>query len=170
MNAEALPLALVVEDEALIALAMEDQLLDAGFQVAWASTEAEAVLMARDDLAVAIVNLCLAGDLAGQRVIASLRRRVPYLPVVVVTGYSAAAPEADLRGLGGPTVRLHKPEHHSQLAAAVRDVIYQANGGPMPQPKERRWTPRHSSCSERAKAAEVTPISPPSSRLGQPLS
>ncbi len=31
------------------------------------------------------------------------------MPVLVVTGYDPLAPEADLRGLGGPTVRLRKP-------------------------------------------------------------
>lgn len=142
MNAQVMPLALIVEDEALLALAMEDLLLGEGFQVVVACTEAEAMLNTHDDFVVAIVDLRLADDLAGQRVIAALRRRSPRLPVVVVTGYDAEAPEADLRGLGGPTTRLHKPANYSQLAAAVRDVVSQARSGQTPCRTERRRAAR----------------------------
>jgi hypothetical protein len=48
------------------------------------------------------------------------------------------APEADLRGLGWPTVRLQKPEHFSRLIAAVRDVMEQARLGIKPPTQRRR--------------------------------
>lgn len=60
-------------------------------------------------LAVAVVDLRLGGDLAGQRIIRALRMQIPDLPVVVVTGFGHNTPEANLRGLGWPTVRLPKP-------------------------------------------------------------
>ena len=58
-----------------------------------------------------------------RRLIGTLRRRLPGLPVVVVTGYGPESPAADLRGLGGPTARLHKPCSPDQLVAAVRQVL-----------------------------------------------
>jgi DNA-binding response OmpR family regulator len=117
------PVALVVEDEVLLALAMEDLLIAEGFQTILAHTEAEAEMVASDHLTVAIVDLRLASQLSGQRIIRFLRRRIPNLPVVVVTGYYGQAPEADLRGLGMPTVRLQKPVHYTELARAVHEVI-----------------------------------------------
>lgn len=138
MNAERLPLALIVEDEALLALAMEDLLIAGGFQVVSVGTRAEAEQMLLPDLEVAVVNISLAGEIAGQRVIATLRQQKPQLPVVVVTGYSCDAPQADLRGLGGPTARLQKPGHFEQLIHAVRHVIGQAQAGATTVMKERR--------------------------------
>ncbi|MFC7478740.1 response regulator transcription factor [Dankookia sp. GCM10030260] len=121
------PLALVVEDEALLGLLVEHILGAEGFHVLHAMTEAEAEYhagMARIDLA--IVNLRLHGDLAGQRVIRQLRSRFPGLPVVVITGFSADDPIADLRGLGGPTARLGKPQGYSVLASTVWALMKRA--------------------------------------------
>ena len=105
------PLALIVEDEALLALAAEDLLTEEGFDTLCATSEGQvlALIPAAGPLAVAVVDLRLGGDLAGQRIIRALRMQIPDLPVVVVTGFGHDAPEADLRGLGWPTVRLSKP-------------------------------------------------------------
>ena len=131
------PLALVVEDEALLALEIEDLLMAEGFRTLIMHTEAAARNLAVEHLAVAVVNLRLAENLAGQHIIRFLRSRSPMLPVVVVTGYDSQAPQANLRGLGWPTIRVHRPAHHEQLAAAVWDVIDQASSGAAP-PKQRR--------------------------------
>lgn len=132
------PVALVVEDEALLALEMEALLGAAGFATRIACTGATAWAVPAEDLAVAVVNLRINGDLLGPRLIADLRRRRPNLPVVVVTGYDADAPQADLRGLGWPTVRLQKPQHGFNLISAVRDVMEQAQGGLRPAGGRRR--------------------------------
>ena len=127
MNEQDAPLALVVEDEALLGLLIEDILSTEAFRILHAGTEAEAAHhtgTARLDLAV--VNLRLHGELAGQRVIRQLRSRFPGLPVVVITGFGADDPHADLRGLGGPTARLGKPEGYAVLASTVRAVMGQA--------------------------------------------
>ena len=127
MDEQDSPLALVVEDEALLGLLVEHLLGVEGFRVLHATTEAEAEYhagMARIDLA--IVNLRLQGELAGQRVIRQLRGRFPGLPVVVITGFSADDPIADLRGLGGPTARQGKPEGYSVLASTVRTLMERA--------------------------------------------
>jgi ActR/RegA family two-component response regulator len=128
------PLALIVEDEALLALAAEDLLTEEGFDTLCATSEGEvlALIPAAGPLAVAVVDLRLGGDLAGQRIIQALRLQIPDLPVVVVTGFGHDAPEADLRGLGWPTVRLPKPAGYDALAVAVRDVVEQARTGRRP--------------------------------------
>ena len=131
------PLALVVEDEALLILEIEDLLMAEGFTTLVVCTEATAKAIIVDDLAVAVVDLHLAGELAGKRIIHFLRCRTPNLPVVVITGYGNQSPEANLRGLGWPTIRLHKPVQHAALARAVWDVIDQARTGTAP-PKRRR--------------------------------
>jgi DNA-binding response OmpR family regulator len=132
------PLALVVDDEALIALEIEDLLQQEGFATRIACTVASAMAVAAEDLTVAVVNLRLDGQLTGQGLIRELRRRRPYLPIVVVTGYDGEAPQADLRGIGWPTVRLLKPEHGDRLAGAVRDVIAQSQTGQRPTGGRRR--------------------------------
>jgi DNA-binding response OmpR family regulator len=129
---DGLPLVLVVDDEALLALEMEDLLTAAGFATLIACTEAAARAVPAADLSVAVVNLRLNGELLGHGIIRALRRQRPNLPVVVVTGYDSDAPQADLRGLGWPTVRLQKPQHGEQLVGAVRDVIAQAQQGRRP--------------------------------------
>ena len=128
------PLALIVEDEALLTLAVEDLLTTEGFDTLCATSEGQvlALIPTVGPLAVAVVDLRLRGDLAGQRIIQALRTQIPNLPVVVVTGFEHDAPEADLRGLGWPTVRLPKPTSYDALAVAVRDVVDQARTGRQP--------------------------------------
>ncbi|MBL6458307.1 response regulator [Belnapia sp. T6] len=131
-------IALLVEDEALISLALQDLLEAEGFETVVAYTEAEATQAVPDGLTVAIVNLALDVELGGKRVIRHLRERIPHLPVVVVTGYDSTTPEADLRGLGGPTVRFLKPADFGGLAAALRGVIEAGKSPPGPHPRRRR--------------------------------
>lgn len=126
------PLALVVDDEALLALEMEDLLVAAGFTTLIACSEAAARAVPATGLSVAVVNLRLNGELLGHDLIRSLRRLRPNLPIVVVTGYDSDAPQADLRGLGWPTVRLQKPQHGEHLVGAVRAVMAQAQQGARP--------------------------------------
>jgi DNA-binding response OmpR family regulator len=131
-------LALVVEDEVLIAMDIENVLAAEGFTciLAMDPTEVEAIPL--DKLAVAVVDLRLRDCLAGRSVIRNLRERVPHLPVVVVTGFALSSPEADLRGLGGPTDRLQKPIAPSELSQAVWTVIDRRRTGAPPFPRRRR--------------------------------
>lgn len=140
MQCEARPSALIVEDEVLLALLVEDLLAAEGFETAIATTEAEvhASAAALGRITVAVVNLRLGGTLTGQQVIRSLRQHVPNLPVVVITGFDGRAPQANLRGLGWPTMRLSKPGDYPQLAAAVWNVIDQGRKGKRPQLGRRR--------------------------------
>jgi CheY-like chemotaxis protein len=109
-----------------------------GFACTVVTDQAEVEALSVGKLAVAIVNLRLRGDVVGQSIIRLLRSRIRNLPVVVVTGYNGQAPQADLRGLGGPTIRLLKPVDPADLARAVRDVIDLAHRGTT-LPSHRRW-------------------------------
>ncbi|MDO9713122.1 response regulator [Paracraurococcus lichenis] len=125
---------MIVEDEALLALLADGLLAAEGFDTIFAAHEAEAMAhAAADRIAVAVVNLHLGDDVAGQRVIRTLRQHAPNLPVVVITGFDGDAPEADLRGLGWPTVRLHKPGGYDELVPAVLDVMEQVRTGAWPE-------------------------------------
>jgi ActR/RegA family two-component response regulator len=140
-------LALIVEDEALIAMEMEDVLAAEGFACTVAIDQAEVEALSVGKLAVAIVNLRLRGDVVGQSIIRLLRSRIRNLPVVVVTGYNGQAPQADLRGLGGPTIRLQKPVDSTDLARAVREVIDLAHRGTtLPSHRRREDGFRHAAC------------------------
>ncbi|MDO9711759.1 response regulator [Paracraurococcus lichenis] len=129
------PLALIVEDDALLTLLADGLLAAEGFDTIFAAHETEAMVQAAvaGRIAVAVVDLSLDGDVAGQRVIRALRQHVPDLPVVVITGFDSDAPEANLRGLGWPTVRLHKPGGYDELIPAVLDVMEQARTGAWPK-------------------------------------
>src|SRR5688572_25447390 len=109
--AAAEPTVLVVEDEALVAMLVEDMLAGAGYRPAWApggrTGPAATERTVGTRAAVGDLRLAEGGD--GREVGRRLRERRPDLPVVVVTGFHPEAPQADLRGLGGPTLRLCKP-------------------------------------------------------------
>ncbi|MDO9713588.1 response regulator [Paracraurococcus lichenis] len=130
-----------MEDEVLLTLMIEDLLAAEGFDTISAAHETEAMAhaaAAADRIAVAVVNLHLGRDVAGQRVIRALRQHVPNLPVVVITGFDSEAPQADLRGLGGPTVRLHKPGGYDELVPAVLNVMKQVRTGAWPEEGRRK--------------------------------
>ena len=81
-----------------------------------------------DEQQAAIVNLNLPGRMPGHEVIRRLRAPHPRLPVLVVTGYSPLAPQADLRGLGGPTARLQKPVEAQHLLQRLHEVMASNSG------------------------------------------
>lgn len=124
------PAVLVVEDEALIAMAIDDALAGAGYRPA---KSLDGTSVQADVAAAAVVDLRLARNLDGRDVIRRLREQRPALPVAVVTGFVPCAPEADLRGLGGPTVRLHKPFDFADLTGGVEAMLRAAPDGPVPR-------------------------------------
>ena len=125
------PLVLVVEDEALLALDLESLLLANGYAAVLAADGPAALAVAAQPgthLTAAIVDLRLQGNADGREVIRRLRDHIPGLPVVVVTGFHPLAPEADLRGVGGPTARLIKPTQERRLLQRLEDVILSQTG------------------------------------------
>ena len=136
------PTVLVVEDEALIAMMVEDTLAGAGYRPLLAPDGRIAPPCPGGDGTAAapqaaVVGLRLAAGLDGRKVVGRLRERNPSMPVVVVTGFDPQAPEADLRGLGGPIVRLGKPFDCDELLERLADLL---GGGPAAPARPRRRT------------------------------
>jgi DNA-binding response OmpR family regulator len=129
---------LVVEDEALVAMLVEDTLAAAGYRGVWTPDGRAAGCCperASEAPRAAVVDLRLADGLDGRQVVRRLREGRPSMPVVVVTGFDPQAPEADLRGLGGPTARLGKPFDCGELAARLSGML---DGPATPEAPRRR--------------------------------
>ena len=105
---------LVVEDEALVAMLVEDALLDAGFEVLGpARSVAEAMaLLAAERPSAAVLDLNLGGE-TSLRVADELAARG--IPFIVATGYGAAG----LPPSHGKAPVLAKPYDPADLTAAV---------------------------------------------------
>lgn len=116
---------LIFEDEALVVLMVSDTLAEAGHHPVSATDGHTAFPHGEPGIAAraAVVDLRLADGLDGRQVIRRLREERPSMPVVVTTGYDPLAPEADLRGLGGPTIRLGKPFDCDALVEHLADVL-----------------------------------------------
>ena len=139
------PLVLVVENEALIAMLMEQILIDAGYAVVTAFSGKEALGMAVsiDQLFLVVMDIHLSDGIDGRSVLRALRTKRPLLPAVVVTGFSQWLHEADLRGVGGPTARLMKPFVAEELTACIADVLSRTDGLPaLRQRRNRAGDPR----------------------------
>jgi CheY-like chemotaxis protein len=122
---------LVVEDEVMLALELEQVLTTEGHEVVIAADGLAALAYAADPglrLQAAIISLNLPGGMPGHEVVRRLRAPHPQLPVVVVTGYAPLAPQADLRGLGGPTARLQKPIEAQLLLQRLGEAIASTSG------------------------------------------
>jgi DNA-binding response OmpR family regulator len=121
------PTVLIVEDEALVAMLVEDTLAEAGYRPVWmrgaCGSGADNSGSAAEAVSAAVVDLRLARGLDGRDVLRRLRERRPAMPALVVTGYDPLMPEADLRGLGGPTLRLRKPFDCDELLERLADVL-----------------------------------------------
>lgn len=105
---------LVVEDEALVAMLVEDALIDAGFDIIGpAATVEEALrLLERERPDAVVLDLNLAGETSTPVADALAARGIPY---VIATGYGAAGlPD----GHRGATV-LAKPYDPSDLTAVL---------------------------------------------------
>lgn len=137
------PTILVVEDEALLAMMVEDTLAEAGFGAVWAPGGRGAPLAEPSppplgEMHAAVVDLRLADGVDGRDVLRRLRQHTPGLPAVVVTGFEARAPQADLRGLGGPTVRLFKPFDCDELVSLLAEMVRRPAAAPPASPAPRR--------------------------------
>lgn len=122
---------LVVEDEAMLALELEQVLTDAGHEVVLAADGRGALAYAADPnlcLRAAVLDLHFPFGMDGREIIHCLRGRSPGLPVIVVTGYDPLAPQADLRGIGGPTTRLEKPVQPDRLLQRIGEAMASTSG------------------------------------------
>jgi DNA-binding response OmpR family regulator len=120
---------LVVDDEVIIAAAIEDALIRAGHNVAVAHDLEDALALADvlPDLQAAVVDLGLP-DGSGLHLIRALRERWPGLPVVVSTGWPLGDDGDRAQPSLAPAVALPKPWTEAQLVAALKDAV--AAGAP----------------------------------------
>jgi CheY-like chemotaxis protein len=114
--------ALLVEDEALVAMVAEELLASLGFDVMSARNATEALeLLSNGDLpAVALVDVGLPG-VRGDALTQQLRRDRPAMPVIMATGYD----NAELRDLfaGDAGVGfLAKPYSEADLERALTSL------------------------------------------------
>lgn len=121
-------IALLAEDETLIALSLTDLLEGEGCQVSVACDGVQAVAMARrmgDTLDVLVTDLNMP-NMCGEDLIRVLRAERPGLPVVVVTGAPPSGGLAELRRHGGgdgPMTLLRKPVDYDLLVKAVHGAL-----------------------------------------------
>jgi PAS domain S-box-containing protein len=114
------PVALIIEDEALVRMFIVDQLKDLGFEVVDAGSAAEGLRAARnhEHLDVAIVDRGLP-DRDGMEVVAELRTQLPALPVIVASGYGDLPDHTPLRN--NTHIRfMSKPYDTDALTTALR--------------------------------------------------
>lgn len=117
------PLVLIVDDEPLIAVMVEMAFLDAGFDVRTAMDAVEAAVRIGEldtQLSALVTDVRLGAGPDGWAVAAGARRNLPRLPVVYMTGDSAA----DWEAFGVPdSVMVQKPFVVEQVLDAVTSLI-----------------------------------------------
>lgn len=112
---------LVVEDEALIAMAAVDTLVELGHTALTAANGRAALDILRADRAVDMMLLDMnLPDMNGQQIAEAARQLRPRLPIIFATGYRMEVP-ADLAGTG-PTAILGKPYWAEDLRKAIGKV------------------------------------------------
>ena len=118
--------ALLVEDEALVALIAEEALAGLGFRVHAASTAADALAAferERPDLAVIDIGL---PDMRGDELAKAIREKAPDLAIIMASGYDAA----DIAGRFAGDERLlvvSKPYTEGDLAGAIEGLGLKPN-------------------------------------------
>ena len=118
--------ALLVEDEALVALIAEEALAGLGFRVHAAATAAEALSafeQERPDLAVIDIGL---PDMRGDELAKAIRKKAPDLAIIMASGYDAA----DIAGRFAGDQRLSvvsKPYTEGDLASAIEGLGLKPN-------------------------------------------
>ncbi|WP_237216088.1 response regulator [Falsiroseomonas oryziterrae] len=115
---------LLAEDEALAAMAIEDELLREGYEVVVAAdgiAALEAAHAAMPDLLLTDLRM---PRLDGVGLIRALRARTPGLPVVVMTGFAPGGAEEVRRAAGnGPLLLFTKPLDMDAVLAGLRRLL-----------------------------------------------
>jgi CheY-like chemotaxis protein len=111
--------ALIAEDEPMLAEAFRWALEDAGFDVLLVGTGDAAVpVIERERVDVLVTDVRMPGQLDGWALVARARQLSPDLPVVIVSGYSPDGP-----GLPSRSRFLQKPFSPEDLVSVVHQVL-----------------------------------------------
>ena len=115
---------LVAEDEALAAMAIEDELLREGHEVVLAPDGHAALEAARATMPDLLLTDLRMPRLDGIGLIRALREMEPQLPVVVMTGYAPAGGAEAFRNAGeGPVSLFTKPLDMDAVLAELRRLL-----------------------------------------------
>lgn len=115
---------LVAEDEALAAMAIEEELQAAGFEVDLAPDGQAALEAARRHLPDLLLTDLRMPRLDGAGLIRAIRALAPALPVVVMTGYAGGhGPEAFGRPGEGPVAIFAKPLDMDAVLAEIARLL-----------------------------------------------
>jgi DNA-binding response OmpR family regulator len=112
--------ALLVEDEALVAMVAADALDEMGYQVIEAASAKLALQLAeinKDRINVALIDLGLP-DLPGEQLVGELRSLYPRLPIIVASGKGAGGIDQSVQSLHDIII-LPKPYNFDELQAAL---------------------------------------------------
>ena len=121
-NKKGAPRALLVEDEALVAMVAEEFLADLGFEPVSTRNAAEAmeIVEGGGPLAVAVVDVGLP-DQRGDELARRLRALRPLMPILMASGYDQGDLIAQFKDDDGVGV-LSKPYTEADLARALEAV------------------------------------------------
>ncbi|MBU8545934.1 MULTISPECIES: response regulator [Roseomonadaceae] len=118
------PCILLAEDEALAAMAIEEELLAEGYEVVLAAdgqAALEAARVRKPDLLLTDLRM---PRLDGAGLIRALRAEMPDLPVVVMTGYAPPGGAQAFGGAGeGPVALFPKPLDMDAVLVALRRML-----------------------------------------------
>jgi len=111
---------LVVEDEALIRLAIEDELEDHGFVVFSAGNADEAIKMIEHhpEIAVVFTDIDMPGTMDGMKLAAFVRDRWPPIKIIVTSGRVNP-----LGNLAEDIAFLAKPYDHAKVVGTIRSLM-----------------------------------------------
>jgi DNA-binding response OmpR family regulator len=118
---------LVVEDEVLIRMAVADYLRDCGYVVLEAGDAAEArtvLLQGGHDVDVVFSDINMPGAMNGFGLARWVREHLPGVAVILTSGVTSAAREAESLCLAGPL--LAKPYDHAALADRIKQGLARA--------------------------------------------
>jgi len=116
------PHVLLVDDEAISALALERFLARKGYRVSVAGNGHQALALHQADPVDAVVTDMRMPKMDGGELLRRLRADRPALPAVVVTGYMAGDPQA--AGLDSPRTRLMtKPVDPVDLLKTLKQLL-----------------------------------------------
>ena len=115
---------LVAEDEALAAMAIEEELQEAGYEVELAFDGHAALLAAQRALPDLLLTDLRMPRLDGSGLIRAVRAMAPDLPVVVMSGFAPAIDGGEFRRPGeGPVVLFAKPLDMDALLAEIARLL-----------------------------------------------
>lgn len=115
---------LVAEDEALAAMAIEEELQEAGYEVELAFDGQAALQAAERALPDLLLTDLRMPRLDGGGLIRAIRALAPGLPVVVMSGFAPATDAEDFRRPGeGPVAVFAKPLDMDALLAEIARLL-----------------------------------------------